>query len=72
TMPLPSAAAAEALKGKESYTEDLETARRAAVYYENVVDLKNAVFFLEEIVRIDPSNTAAANDLAKIRAYLSR
>lgn len=65
----PSAAAAEAEKGKANYTEDLETARRAAVYYENVMNLANAAFFLAEVVRIDPSNTAAANDLAKIQAY---
>lgn len=63
------AAASEAAKGKQYYKEDLETARRAAVYYETVVDLPNAAFFLEEIIRLDPSNTAAADDLAKIRAY---
>ena len=65
-------AAAEAAKGKEYYTSDLETASRAAVYYENALDLTDAAFFLTEVVRLDPSNTAAANDLAKIQAYESR
>lgn len=65
-------AAAEALKGKEYYEEDLETARRAALYYETVLDLPNAALFLQEVVRMDPKNTAAASDLAKIKAYESR
>ena len=63
-------AAAEAAKGKMFYQQsDLETANRAATYYENTLDLPNAAFFLAEIVRLDETNTAAANDLAKIQAY---
>ncbi len=65
-------AAAEAEKGRAVYTEDLETARRAATYYENTLDLPNAAFFLAEVVSLDPSDSAAASDLAKIKAYLSR
>lgn len=63
------AAATEAAKGKEYYQSDLETARRAATYYETVLDLPDAAFFLQEVVRLDPSNTAAASDLAKIQSY---
>jgi len=62
-------AEAEAAKGKESYDGDLETARRAATYYENTLDLANAAFFLEEVIRFDPTDTAAASDLEKIRTY---
>ncbi len=62
-------AATEAAKGKADYTSDLETARRAVVYYEDVMDLSDAEYFLAEVVRLDPSDTAAASDLAKIRAY---
>ena len=62
-------AAAEAAKGKADYTSDLETARRAAVYYETVMDLPDAGFFLSEVVRLDPPDTAAASDLGKIKAY---
>ena len=62
-------AALEAAKGKASYVSDLETARRAATYYENVLDLPDAAFFLAEIVKLDPTNTAAASDLAKIQDY---
>jgi thioredoxin-like negative regulator of GroEL len=62
-------AAAEAAKGKSTYTSDLETAKRAAVYYETVLDLPNAAYFLSEVVRLDPSNAGAASDLAKIQAY---
>ena len=65
-------AATEATKGKEYYKSDLETARRAAVYYETVVDLPNAAFFLGEVLRFDPTDTAAASDLANIQAYESR
>ena len=65
-------AATEAAKGKEYYKSDLETARRAAVYYETVVDLPNAAFFLGEVLRFDPTDTAAASDLANIQAYESR
>ncbi len=62
-------AAAEAAKGKASYQSDLETARRAASYYETVLDLPNAAFFLTEVVKLDPTNAAAASDLAKIQSY---
>ncbi|MFZ3043573.1 MAG: O-antigen ligase family protein [Minisyncoccia bacterium] len=65
-------AESEASKGKAYYVSDLDTARRAAGYYENTFDLPNAAYFLAEIVRQDPADTAAASDLAKIQAYLSR
>ncbi|MFI5260803.1 MAG: O-antigen ligase family protein [Candidatus Paceibacteria bacterium] len=63
------AAAAAAAKGKAVYQSDLETAKRAAIYYENVLDLTNAAFFLGEVVRLDPNNTAAKSDLDKIQTY---
>ncbi len=63
-------AESEATKGKVYYVGDLETARRAAGYYEVVFDLPDAAFFLAEVVRLDPADTAAANDLAKIQSYL--
>ncbi|MCX6790294.1 MAG: O-antigen ligase family protein [Candidatus Kaiserbacteria bacterium] len=62
-------AALEAEKGNAHYTKDLETASRAASYYETVLDLPHAAFYLEEVVRLDPSNTGAQSDLAKIKAY---
>ncbi len=62
-------ATTEAQLGKEYYQEDLETARRAVGYYETVLDLPNAAFFLQEVLRLDPGNAAAASDLAKIQAY---
>ncbi len=65
----PKGATAEAEKGKADYKSDLETARRAVGYYETVLDLKNAEFFLKEILHFDPNNTAAKEDLAKVQAY---
>ncbi len=62
-------AAAAAARGKQYYAGNLETASRAAVYYETARDLPDAAFFLKEVVRMDPGNTAAANDLATIEAY---
>ncbi len=62
-------AATTAAKGKAAYVSDLETAKRAAVYYETVRDLPNAAFFLTEVVRLEPGNTAAAGDLEKIKTY---
>ncbi|MBI3572489.1 O-antigen ligase family protein [Candidatus Kaiserbacteria bacterium] len=62
-------ASAEAALGKADYKSDLQTARRAAAYYENTLDLPNAAFFLAEVVRLDPSDTAATADLAKIKAH---
>jgi len=59
----------QAALGKQQYRGDKETARRAAGYYESILDLKNAAFFLKEILKFDPSNTAAASDLSKIQAY---
>ena len=63
------AAAVEAEKGRVYYASDLETATRAVTYYETILDLTNAAFFLSEVIRLDPSNMAAAEDLAKIQAY---
>ncbi|MFZ2500523.1 MAG: hypothetical protein WAW90_00870, partial [Minisyncoccia bacterium] len=62
-------ASAEAAKGKEYYTSDLETAHRAVGYYESVLDLPNAEFFLAEVIQLNPADIAAAEDLAKIKAY---
>jgi O-antigen ligase len=62
----------EAALGKQYYVRDLETAKRAAVYYENVLDLPDAAFFLSEVVRLNPADSAAASDLAKIKSYESR
>jgi O-antigen ligase len=64
-------AASEAALGKEYYVRDLETAKRAAVYYENARDLPDAAFFLGEVIHFDPTDAAAASDLAKIRSYES-
>ncbi len=64
-----SGAQIEATQGKADYRGSLETARRAAAYYESALDLNNAALFLEDIVRLDPTDTAAAGDLAKIQAY---
>jgi hypothetical protein len=62
-------AAAEATLGKQYYESDLETATRAVGYYETVLDLPNAAYFLKEMLTFDPTNAAAAADLAKIEAY---
>jgi O-antigen ligase len=59
----------EALKGKINYTSDLETARRAAVYYETILDLPSAAYFLAEVLRLDPSDEGARSDLEKIQVY---
>ena len=61
-----SAAAASAALGKEFYESDLETATRAAGYYESVSDWRNALFFLNEIVRLAPTDTVSRYDLAKV------
>jgi O-antigen ligase len=63
------AAAAAAAKGKVYYKSDLETAKRAAGYYETVLGLPDAAFFLTEIIRLDPKNAAAKSDLEKIQSY---
>ncbi len=65
-----SAAAKEAAIGKADYKSDLETAMRAAGYYESVKDWKNTVFFLSEVVRLSPSDMVSRYDLAKAY-YLS-
>ncbi|MBI5406056.1 O-antigen ligase family protein [Candidatus Kaiserbacteria bacterium] len=65
----PAEAAAEAAKGKEYYKGNLEAARRAATYYETVLDLPNAAYFLEEVVRLDSQDAGARSDLEKIREY---
>ncbi|HET9641734.1 MAG TPA: O-antigen ligase family protein [Candidatus Paceibacterota bacterium] len=63
------AASLEAAKGKQYYHDDLETAKRAVGYYEMVLDLPNAEFFLQEILRMEPGTAAAAQDLEKIKSY---
>lgn len=64
------AAADSAALGKENYAGGLETARRAAGYYEGIQDWKNAKFFLEEIVKLAPNDTASLYDLAKVKYLL--
>jgi hypothetical protein len=63
------AAALEAAKGKQYYAGDLEAAKRAAGYYETVLDLPDAAFFLKEILVQEPGNVGAQQDLAKIQSY---
>lgn len=63
------AASVDAAAGKADYTSDLETAKRAVGYYETVLDLPDAAFFLEEVIRLDPTNAAAKSDLAKVQSY---
>lgn len=63
-------AAAEAAQGKADYVSDLETARRAVSYYESAHDWQGAAFFLTEVVRLDPSDSASRYDLAKV-TYLA-
>jgi O-antigen ligase len=60
------AAAQAAAKGRQYYKSDLETARRAAGYYENVNDWADAQFFLAEVVRLAPTDYASLYDLAKV------
>jgi len=62
-------AATEAELGRTLYTPDLLTARRAARYYEKMLDLPNAAFFLEEILKFEPSNEAARSDLDLIHTH---
>jgi len=62
-------AAVEAEKGRVVYVSDLETARRAVVYYETVLDLANAEYFLKEVLRHDPHDAGAQSDLEQIQAY---
>lgn len=63
------AASREAAEGKARYKGSLEAARRAASYYESVLDLPNAAFFLREILRFAPGDTDAQDDLSQIEAY---
>lgn len=63
------AAAEEAAKGKERYSADLGAARRAVQYYETVLDLPNAAFFLREVLRFHPEDENARADLEQIEAY---
>ncbi|MHB0865539.1 MAG: O-antigen ligase family protein [Minisyncoccota bacterium] len=64
------AAATSAAIGKQYYTSNLETAKRAVGYYENVSDWGNARFFLSEVVRLDPTDNVSRYDLAKV-TYLA-
>jgi len=63
------AAAEAAAKGKAVYSGGLSTARRAVQYYETVLDLPNAAYFLREVLRVDPHDEAAQADLEQIEAY---
>src|SRR3989344_4247579 len=58
-----------AAKGKAVYSGGLSTARRAVQYYETVLDLPNAAYFLREVLRVDPHDEAAQADLEQIEAY---
>ena len=63
-------AQAEAAKGKEYYTSNASTAKRAAQFYEKMQDLPDAAFFLNEVYRLDPTDYAFAYDLAKVEYLL--
>lgn len=58
----------EAEAGKARYKGGLETARWATIYYESVMDLQNAAFFLREILRFNPADANAREDLSQIEA----
>lgn len=60
-------AAAAAFRGKSVYVSNLNAARRAVVYYEIASDISNAEFFLEEVLRLDPTDEGARTDLELIR-----
>ncbi len=62
-------AAREAELGRQYYRENLETALRATKYYEAHLDLPHAKFFLQEVLRIDPTNERAQADLKQILEY---
>ncbi|HUX81077.1 MAG TPA: O-antigen ligase family protein [Candidatus Paceibacterota bacterium] len=64
------AASREAALGKKYYVSDLKTALRAAGYYESVSDWNDSLFFLTEIVRLNPSDMTSRYDLAKV-TYLT-
>lgn len=63
------AAEAAAAKGRAAYSGGLSTARRAVQYYETVLDLPNAAYFLREVLRVDPYDEAARADLEQIEAH---
>ena len=63
-------AAQEAASGKQYYASDLNTAVRAAGYYEGVQDWPDAAFFLKEVAQFDPANYAMRYDLAKVEFLL--
>lgn len=63
-------AKAEAEKGKAVYKPDVETARRAAGFYEDVHDWQSAKFFLNEMLKFSPSDSLTLYDLAKV-TYLA-
>ena len=63
------AAEEAAAKGRAAYSGGLSTARRAVQYYETVLDLPNAAYFLREVLRIDPHDEAARADLEQIEAH---
>lgn len=64
-----SEAAEEASLGRQYYTGDEETARRAVKYYGALGDLVNLEFFLSEIVGMAPTDYASAYDLAKVKFF---
>ena len=59
--------AAEAALGRGAYKPNAETARRAAGYYEGVEDWANAAYFLEQLLKFTPTDSAIKFDLAKVR-----
>ena len=56
----------EAALGKQYYTPDLPTAKRAASYYEGLQDWSDALFFLKSIVALDPTDYASLYNEAKV------
>ena len=67
-----STAAQEAALGKELYTPNLFTAKRAAIHYIKIEDWGSAVFFLEQIVTEEPLAYSWHYDLAKVLYLLGR
>lgn len=60
------AAASEAALGKQYYTNNVATARRAASLYESMHDWPDAAFFLDQVVSLDPSDVQSRYNLAKV------
>jgi O-antigen ligase len=60
----------DALKGKEVYRSDAETARRAVGFFIRKEMLPETKFFLEDLVRLEPEDLPVQYDLAKVNFLL--